>query len=182
LRVLSQETLETSKEVKDPSVPGPSLAKEVKDSSLTILYSPDSIQESFVQAGRSLKGFPAGWAHQLRRKDLICFEEARSTGEHTSGVVAISIAPFCISCLRVFFCISILLFSWAYLLKKGASFIEGDLSWKVRSRGLTPYLLHMLSTAPDLQFGSVFIDLEVIFKEAEISSFSSQWGTHQHQI
>jgi hypothetical protein len=38
LRVLSQETLETSKEVKDPSVPGPSLAKEVKDPSLTILF------------------------------------------------------------------------------------------------------------------------------------------------
>jgi hypothetical protein len=57
LRVLSQETLETNKEVKDPSVPGPSLAKEVKDSSLTILFSPDSIQELFVQAGRSLKGF-----------------------------------------------------------------------------------------------------------------------------
>jgi hypothetical protein len=39
LRVLGEQTLETSKEVKDPSVPGPSLANEVKDSSLTILFS-----------------------------------------------------------------------------------------------------------------------------------------------
>jgi hypothetical protein len=38
LRVLSEQTLEINKEVKDPSVPGPSLAKEVKDSSLTILF------------------------------------------------------------------------------------------------------------------------------------------------
>jgi hypothetical protein len=37
LRILSQETLETSNEVKDYSVPGPSLVKEVKDPSLTIL-------------------------------------------------------------------------------------------------------------------------------------------------
>jgi hypothetical protein len=39
LRVLGEQTLETNKEVKYPSVPGPSLAKEVKDSSLTILFS-----------------------------------------------------------------------------------------------------------------------------------------------
>jgi hypothetical protein len=49
LRVLSQETLETNKEVKDPSVPGPSLAKEVKYSSLTILSNPDPFQKTFVQ-------------------------------------------------------------------------------------------------------------------------------------
>jgi hypothetical protein len=43
LRVLGKQTLETSKEVKDPYVPCPSLAKEVKDSSLTILFSHRSI-------------------------------------------------------------------------------------------------------------------------------------------
>jgi hypothetical protein len=69
--------------------------------------------------------------HQLRRKYSICFEEARSTGEHTSGVVAISIAPLCISYWRVSFCIYILFFSGVYLLKKGASFLEEEVSWKV---------------------------------------------------
>jgi hypothetical protein len=39
LRVLGEQTLETSKEVKDPFVLGPSLAKEVKDPSLTIISS-----------------------------------------------------------------------------------------------------------------------------------------------
>jgi hypothetical protein len=39
LRVLGEQTLEINKEVKDPSVPDPSLAKEVKDPSLTILLS-----------------------------------------------------------------------------------------------------------------------------------------------
>jgi hypothetical protein len=37
LRVLSQETLEASKEVKDSSVPGPTLAKEVQYPSLAII-------------------------------------------------------------------------------------------------------------------------------------------------
>jgi len=39
LRVLGEQTLEISKGVKDFSVPDPSLAKEVKDPSLTILRS-----------------------------------------------------------------------------------------------------------------------------------------------
>jgi hypothetical protein len=39
LRVLGEQTLDISKEVKDPSIPDPSLFKEVKDSSLTILLS-----------------------------------------------------------------------------------------------------------------------------------------------
>jgi hypothetical protein len=39
LRVLGEQTLEINKEVKDSSVPDPSLAKEVKDPSLTILLS-----------------------------------------------------------------------------------------------------------------------------------------------
>ena len=60
---MSQETLEINKEVEDPSILGPSLAKEVKYSSLTILFSSDSFQESFVKEERKLKGFPASRAH-----------------------------------------------------------------------------------------------------------------------
>jgi hypothetical protein len=94
-----------------------------------------------------LNGFPVGWAHQLRIKDLIFLGEARYREEHISGVISTTIEPFCISCLRVFFCISILLFSWAYLLKKGAKFLEEDLGWKVISEGLIPYFLHMQSNS-----------------------------------
>jgi hypothetical protein len=93
LRVLSQETLETNKEVKDPSVPGPSLAKEVKDSSLTIISNPDPFQKSFVQARHSYRVFPAGRAHQWRKKNLICLEEARSIGKSTSEVIVGPIVP-----------------------------------------------------------------------------------------
>jgi hypothetical protein len=57
LRVLSKQTLETSKEVKDPSVPGPSLAKEVKDSSLTILFSYRLISTVEEEAGHRSGGF-----------------------------------------------------------------------------------------------------------------------------
>jgi hypothetical protein len=91
LRVLSQETLETnkevkdpfvpgpsvskevkdpfvpgpsmSKEVKDPFVPGPSMSKEVKDSSLTILSNLDPFQKSFVQARHNCRVFPVDRAH-----------------------------------------------------------------------------------------------------------------------
>jgi hypothetical protein len=38
LRVLIEQTLEINSMVKDPTFPNPSLAKEVKDSSLTILH------------------------------------------------------------------------------------------------------------------------------------------------
>jgi hypothetical protein len=38
LRVLTEQTLEISSVVKDPTQPGPSLVTEVKDSSLTILH------------------------------------------------------------------------------------------------------------------------------------------------
>jgi hypothetical protein len=38
LRVLTEQTLEISSVVKDSTFPDPSLAKEVKDSSLTILH------------------------------------------------------------------------------------------------------------------------------------------------
>jgi hypothetical protein len=38
LRVLTEQTLEISSVVKDPTQPGPRLVTEVKDSSLTILH------------------------------------------------------------------------------------------------------------------------------------------------
>jgi hypothetical protein len=44
LRVLSKQTLEINKEVKYSSVPDPSLAKVVKYSTLTILFSSEQFQ------------------------------------------------------------------------------------------------------------------------------------------
>jgi hypothetical protein len=49
LRVLSQQTLEISKEVKDSSIPDPSLAKVVKDPTLTILFSSEQFQRWIVE-------------------------------------------------------------------------------------------------------------------------------------
>jgi hypothetical protein len=57
LRVLGEQTLEISKEVKDSSVPQPSLAKEVKDPSLTILFSYRLITTGKQEEMRSLGGF-----------------------------------------------------------------------------------------------------------------------------
>jgi hypothetical protein len=45
LRVLTEQTLEISSVVKDPTQPGPSLVTEVKDSSLTILHQFHSVSE-----------------------------------------------------------------------------------------------------------------------------------------
>jgi hypothetical protein len=42
-------------------------------------------------------------------------------------------------------------------LKRGASFTEDTLSWRVRVEVLTKDFLHMHYTTPDLQFGSIFI-------------------------
>jgi len=77
LRVLSKQTLETSKEVKDPSVPGPSLVKEVKDSSLTILHHISITIFTKVETRCKCRRFLQGGAlHQgdlldLRRKSEI---------------------------------------------------------------------------------------------------------------
>ena len=57
LRVLARQTLGINTEVKDPSFPGPSLAKVVKDSTLTILFSSDPFQLSYMKKGALLKGF-----------------------------------------------------------------------------------------------------------------------------
>jgi hypothetical protein len=59
LRVLSKQILETNKEVKDSFVPGPSLAKVVKDSTLTILLSFRLISGGIVETGRRFGDFSA---------------------------------------------------------------------------------------------------------------------------
>jgi len=54
---LSKQTLEINKEVKDSFVSGPSLAKVVKDSTLTILLSFRFISGGIVKTGRRFGGF-----------------------------------------------------------------------------------------------------------------------------
>jgi hypothetical protein len=72
LRVLTRQTLEISTEVKDSSFPDPSLAKVVKDSTLTILSSLDLLQLASVKKGALLRVYSAEGAHypSLRRFDL----------------------------------------------------------------------------------------------------------------
>jgi hypothetical protein len=57
LRVLSEQTLDISKEVKDSSVPDPSLAKVVKDSTLVILFNSDLLQLLSLRRVALLEGF-----------------------------------------------------------------------------------------------------------------------------
>jgi hypothetical protein len=57
LRVLTEQTLEISSVVKDPTQPGPSLVTEVKDSSLTILHQFYSVPGAFVETWRIVGGF-----------------------------------------------------------------------------------------------------------------------------
>jgi hypothetical protein len=75
LRVLTEQTLEISSVVKDPTFPDPSLAKEVKDSSLTILHQFRFIAEPLVQAGRRLRSFPAERAHCWEKINSIWIAE-----------------------------------------------------------------------------------------------------------
>jgi hypothetical protein len=64
LRVLTEQTLEISSVVKDPTQPGPSLVTEVKDSSLTILQSVTiQLQELLRQQGVLLEHFCRARAH-----------------------------------------------------------------------------------------------------------------------
>jgi hypothetical protein len=57
LRVLIEQTLKISSVVKDPTQPGPSLAIEMKNSSLTILHKIYSAPRAFVEAGQIIGGF-----------------------------------------------------------------------------------------------------------------------------
>jgi hypothetical protein len=63
LRVLSKQTLEISKEVKDSSVPDPSLVKVVKDPTLTILLSYRSVSIVERRDRVQIWRFSAGRAH-----------------------------------------------------------------------------------------------------------------------
>jgi hypothetical protein len=63
LRVLTEQTLEISSVVKDPTQPGPSLVTEVKYSSLTILHQFYSVQEHLWRQGVLLEGFCRARAH-----------------------------------------------------------------------------------------------------------------------
>jgi hypothetical protein len=72
LRVLSKQTLATSKEVKDSSVPGSSLAKEVKDPSLTILIQSQVFNKSHLELMHRSEGFSAvGCILGRKRFDLL---------------------------------------------------------------------------------------------------------------
>ena len=103
LRVLSQETLEASKEVKDSSVPGPSLAKEVKDSSLTILLQFSSVSEASWGSKLQLWGFLCRTGvHCLGKKNSLGTKNTRSGGDLTSKVFVITRVPFLICLGRVF--------------------------------------------------------------------------------
>jgi hypothetical protein len=102
LRVLSKQTLETSKEVKDPSVPGPSLVKEVKDSSLTILFSYRLISTVEERGRAQIRRFSAGGAHCWKKISLIWVEEGRSEENLFPGGFARPRAPFLNYYWRVF--------------------------------------------------------------------------------
>jgi hypothetical protein len=57
LRLLSKQTLEINREVKDPSVLDPSLVKVVKDSTLTILLRFRSISGGIMETRHIFGGF-----------------------------------------------------------------------------------------------------------------------------
>jgi hypothetical protein len=75
--------------VKDPYFLGPSLAKVVKDSTLTILFSLGSFQPSIVKEGAPLDEFFRERAHCLRERDSIWLQGVRSGGDLDLGVFVI---------------------------------------------------------------------------------------------
>jgi hypothetical protein len=135
--------------VKDPTFPDPSLAKEVKDSSLAILHQFYSDSEVVWRSRAHLWGFPAGGALHLRKEVSFCFEEVRSTAKLFPEVISITIAPFYSSCWRISLADLFILVLGKFL-KRGATFTEEALSW-------TPILLYMSLPGPDLHSGSGFM-------------------------
>jgi hypothetical protein len=142
LGVLTEQTLEISSVVKDFTFPDPSLAKEVKDSSLTILH-----QIRVTSAISLAKG-----AHQLRKINSICFGETGSSVDLTSGSFVITldhclsgfINPFILSLRRA--CFS----SGGNIVHSGSCELE---------REMTPNNLEVhqrVSLTPDLHFGTWF--------------------------
>ena len=101
LRVLSQETLQANKEVKDSSVPGPSLAKELQDPSLAILLRHRYSSLRIWRLRRRTEVFSSSGAHLQGKKDSICSRDARSAFPPYIVFIARAIAPFCSLYLRV---------------------------------------------------------------------------------
>jgi hypothetical protein len=101
LRVLSQETLEANKEVKYSSVPGPSLAKEVQDPSLTILSIHRYSSLRIWRLGHKFEVFSSSGAQLQGKKCSIFSREARSSFPPFTGFIARVIAPFCSLYFRV---------------------------------------------------------------------------------
>jgi hypothetical protein len=110
LRVLSEQTLEISKEVKDSFVPDPSLVKVVKDSTLTILF---QLQIGFKSKLRK-QGATLGFSLQnmgalSMREEFVGLVDLGFGGDLTSEVLSTTRAPFIIILLRVFMPYSFLL-------------------------------------------------------------------------
>jgi hypothetical protein len=122
LRVLSQETLEARKEVKDPSIPGPSLAKDVHDPSLTILLRHRYSSISNWRLRRRSEVFSSSGAHLQEKEVSIFSREAISTISSYTEFIASVIAPFCSHFLGVFSAIRFVV-AWAKFLKERTHFL-----------------------------------------------------------
>jgi hypothetical protein len=98
LRVLSKQTLEISKEVRDSSIPDPSLAKVVKDSTITILLVLDQFCSSDLwKQGHSFGGFCRTGAHCLGEKSSLGLEDLGYGVYLIQELFTITRAPFLIS-------------------------------------------------------------------------------------
>jgi hypothetical protein len=69
LRVLSEQTLQINKEVKDSSDPDPSLAKVVKDSTLTILHSFRSVCSNDLWSQAAILRVSAGLGRTTKERE-----------------------------------------------------------------------------------------------------------------
>jgi hypothetical protein len=155
LRVLSKQTLEISKEVKDPFVPDPSLVKVVKYSTLTILLSFRSISRGIVETCRIFGGF-------LQTGHIVGERRVRSAWEK------VDLRPNLFwkglpSPLRHFssvlegFLLHIHYFSWlGEFPKEGTTSLGGSVIWRVRSPILARESHHIGPTTSDLSFYNKF--------------------------
>jgi hypothetical protein len=106
LRVLSQETLEASKEVKYSFVPSPSLAKEVQYTSLSILSIHRYSSPSIWRLERRFEVFSNSVGQLQGKKCSIFSREAISTFPPFTGFIVRVIAPFC----NIYFRVSLIIF------------------------------------------------------------------------
>jgi hypothetical protein len=90
--------------VKDSSVPNPSLAKVVKNSTPTILFQFEISFRSKLRKQDAVWGLLCKtWAHCLGKKSSLGTEDTRSGGDLTSEVFVISKVPFHINPGRLYF-------------------------------------------------------------------------------